>query len=234
VDSCKKAPGGCGRGAPAPDRPTVLIVADVGLYRDGLERTLNQRERIRVIAGGPCQGAIYAVSDKDPDVVLVDMAMTDGLTTIRALAHAAPDAKVVALALLDSDSHVISCAEAGALAYVRRDATIKELEDTIESVARGETPCPPRIAASLFRHLAEMASQRDPSALDNTLTSREIEIAHLLDEGLSNKQIADRLCIALPTVKNHVHSILDKLSLRHRSEVASRMRSQDSCVAGSD
>jgi DNA-binding NarL/FixJ family response regulator len=107
--------------------------------------------------------------------------------------------------------------------YVPRDASADELVRTVRSVARGELPCSPRIAAMLFRELATMDAAVPAPALAS-LTYREREVVALVDRGLSNKEIAAELGIELPTVKNHVHRVLEKLDVRGRSAAAARMR----------
>jgi DNA-binding NarL/FixJ family response regulator len=129
----------------------------------------------------------------------------------------------VALALPEAEADVIACAEAGASGYVPREGTLDDVEAVIESVARGEALCSPRIAATLLRRIAATAAERQPAPSEMRLTSREMEIIDLIDEGLSNKEIAQRLCIAVPTVKNHVHSILDKLHVHRRAEAVARL-----------
>jgi DNA-binding NarL/FixJ family response regulator len=92
---------------------------------------------------------------------------------------------------------------------------------------KGEAVCPPRIAAGLFRRVAALSSaSSDQASLQSEarLTAREAEVLALIDDGLSNKQISRRLYIEVPTVKNHVHSILDKLGARSRGEAAARVR----------
>jgi two-component system, NarL family, nitrate/nitrite response regulator NarL len=158
-----------------------------------------------------------------PDVVLLDGAGEDGVEAIEALVAAIPEVRVVALGVSESERDIIACAEAGVAGLVSRDASLPDLVATIERVEAGETLCSPRIAAILLRRLAALAAQRndDPAA---QLTVREQEILGLIDEGLSNKQIARRLYIELPTVKNHVHNILEKLHVHRRYEAAARMR----------
>jgi len=121
---------------------------------------------------------------------------------------------------------VIACAEAGVSGYVTREASLDELTGVVESVARGESPCSPRISALLLRRVAETAGRRTETDAARRLTRREAEIVGLIDEGLSNKQIAGRLSIELATVKNHVHSILEKLQVERRAEAAARVRSR--------
>ena len=104
------------------------------------------------------------------------------------------------------------------------DASVAELVAAIESVARGESLCTPSVAAALMRRLASLARSWADADPIEPLTRREREILELIDEGLSNKQIAQRLRIELPTVKNHVHHILGKLGVHRRAEAAALAR----------
>jgi two-component system nitrate/nitrite response regulator NarL len=150
--------------------------------------------------------------------------MPDSVLAVRSLAAAAPAVKVVAVAVPDSERDVIACVEAGVAGYVTREASVEELVQATLDATRGELHLPPRMAARLVRHVAELATDRPgPEA---RLTSRELEIVDLIDDGLSNKQIAQRLCIEVPTVKNHVHNILEKLQVDRRSEAAARVRAR--------
>jgi two-component system nitrate/nitrite response regulator NarL len=204
---------------------SVLIVVDIPLYREGLARALAQGSRVSVVStAANAQEAINRIAETQPDVVLLDVAATDGLVALRSIVEATPEAKVVALALPETEADVIAYAEAGAWGYVPRDGTLADLRAVIESVARGEVVCSPRIAAGLLRRIADLAAEREPPPPELRLTSREIEIVELIGQGLSNKEIAQRLSIALPTVKNHVHSILDKLHVHRRTEAAARLR----------
>jgi DNA-binding NarL/FixJ family response regulator len=82
------------------------------------------------------------------------------------------------------------------------------------------------MAASLFQRIATLALERSPQSIESRLTARELEILDLIDQGLSNKEIARRLTIELSTVKNHVHNILEKLNVSRRSEAAARARAE--------
>jgi DNA-binding NarL/FixJ family response regulator len=118
---------------------------------------------------------------------------------------------------------------------VSREGSLEDLISALDSVSRGELLCPPRIAAGLRRRVAALAAARAPVGPRGHLTRREAEVAGLIDAGLSNKQIAQRLCIEVPTVKNHVHNILEKLQVHRRGEAAAMLR-HDAIVApqGSD
>lgn len=94
----------------------------------------------------------------------------------------------------------------------------------VESVPRGETLCSPGIAATLFHRVAALARELQLEPIEGRLTARELDVRRLIEEGLANKEIATALSIELPTVKNHVHRILEKLNVRHRTEAAARAR----------
>jgi DNA-binding NarL/FixJ family response regulator len=204
---------------------SVLVVADVRLYREGLVQALGHRDGLEVVGAAVSDDAPSAeLADLNPDVVLVDVGACDGLETVQSVVECVPDAKVVALALPESENDVIACAEAGASGYVPREGTIADVESVIQSVARGEARFPPKMTAGLLRRLADLAAGRESVADGVHLTSRETEIVELIDQGLSNKEIAQRLSIAVSTVKNHVHNILDKLHVERRSEAVARLK----------
>jgi DNA-binding NarL/FixJ family response regulator len=150
--------------------------------------------------------------------------MTDGPEAVGLVTRALPDLKVVALAVQDAERDVVRCVEAGACGFVTRDASVDDLVAAVESAACGEAICSPRIAGSLVRRLATLAAQNQPTPAWFRLTRRELEIVRLMGDGLSNKEIASRLQIELPTVKNHVHNVFEKLDVHRRSEVVVRLR----------
>ena len=138
----------------------VLVVAEIPLYGDGIVRALGHGGRVHVLGTATSsQEALSRVRDLQPEVVLVDVAMDDGFDTVRAIDETTPEAKVVALALSDTEADVIACAEAGARGYVPRDGSLDDLEAVVEGVARGEILCSPRIAASLLRRVGTLAAE---------------------------------------------------------------------------
>jgi DNA-binding NarL/FixJ family response regulator len=205
----------------------VLIAGDICLYREGLARVLGQRPGIEVVAtASRREQTVDLARQHRPDVVLLDLAMPECGATVRGLTAAAPDARVVALAVADCERDVVVCAEAGFSGYVPREGSVEDLIGAIDGLKRGELRCSPRIAGTLFRRLAHLASaaSRDARA-EHALTSREREVLRLLARGLSNKEIAGQLFIGVSTVKNHIHSILEKLQVHRRGEAAARVRS---------
>lgn len=206
---------------------SVLIVAEIRLYREGLADMLRAEPGIELVgvAAGVDQ-AVRALHEQRPDVVLLDVAVSENAWLVRALVAAVPGTRVVALAVPEVEQDVLACAEAGVAGYVTREGSIEDVVAAVQAVARGEVLCSPRMAASLFQRVATLALERSPASIETRLTGRELEILDLIDQGLSNKEIARRLTIELSTVKNHVHNILDKLNVSRRAEAAARARAE--------
>jgi two-component system nitrate/nitrite response regulator NarL len=202
----------------------VFIAAHVRLYREGLAEILAREEGMDVVGTAGERGEIRAqVRALQPDVVLLDPALPESMEAVRELADAS-HRKVVALASLETEPAVIACAEAGVSGYVTRNDSLADLVATIRSVARGDLLCSPRMAGTLLRRVTALAAERSHASAEGRLTSRELQILRLIDEGFANKQIAIRLGIELPTVKNHVHNILEKLGVARRGEAVARLR----------
>jgi two-component system, NarL family, nitrate/nitrite response regulator NarL len=203
----------------------VFVVAGVLIHREALGRLLDGKRSLGVIGTGPDADA-FAGSPADawPDVVLVDTATVDCPAAIQAVRRVVPGTKVLALGVPESLDELLAYAEAGVSSYVTREQSPDELVAAIESAARGEALCSPRVAAALLERIAALASERGPAAAAVPLTAREQEIIALIDLGLSNKQIARELYIELATVKNHVHHILAKLKVTRRADAAARWR----------
>jgi DNA-binding NarL/FixJ family response regulator len=203
----------------------LLVVTDVRLFREGLAQVLDAEEGLRIT--GTAASRLEALGQLEAavaDIVLVDMAMAESVDTVCAIVARAPDVKVIALAVPEVDQHIIACAEAGAVAYVPRDGSLRDLIDAIHGVVRGEAQSSPRIVGSLLRRLAALAAERSGGRAGVPLTARELQIVRLLGEGATNKDLANALNIGLATVKNHVHHILAKLHVKRRGEAAASYR----------
>ena len=203
----------------------LVILGEVGLYREALAGSLGRDERFDVVAVvASVERALEILGCVEADAVLVDTRMTEGTDALRALGVAAPQVKLVALSVPEVEAEVIAVAEAGASAYVTPDATMEDLAGVVQSLERDEVLCSAGMAAGLFRRVATLARERGADPIDEKLTARELEVLGLIEEGRSNKEIATSLSIEVPTVKNHVHRILGKLHVQRRSEAAARVR----------
>jgi two-component system, NarL family, nitrate/nitrite response regulator NarL len=207
-------------------RHRVAVVVEVALYREGLTIVLGGDPRFDVVASVPTvESAAPIVRRARPDMILLD-AGGPLRSAVRTLTRAAPGARVVALGIPEAESEVVACAEAQVAAIVTTDTSIDRLLATLERVARNETLYSPRVAAMLLRRVGAMGNGHALAEGCEPLTLREREIVELINDGLSNKEIAQHLCIELSTVKNHVHHVLEKLQVRRRGEAAAWLRAR--------
>lgn len=198
----------------------VLVVTPIRLYRDGVAdalRRLTDVEDVATAATGPA--AVVEARRSECDVALLDMMLKDSTLTIEALLTTRPVLKVVALGVPEDGPEVVACAEAGISGYVSREATLAEVGEGLRGALRGEPPISGRVAAGLMRHIALQARARGAHDLPAHLTQRERQVLTLLEEGLTNRQIARALDLQLSTVKNHVHQVLAKYGVAGRGDV---------------
>jgi two-component system NarL family response regulator len=204
----------------------VFIADDNRLLREGLAAMLIEIEDIHVV-GMASSGmqALEHIKKLVPDIALVDIGMPDkdGLDVTQALHTDLPEVKVIILGMPDLTDEIMTCIEAGAAGYVLKEASFEYLVESIRLVQQGESFCSPRMAASLFSRVAELVRERIPESAVK-LTPREVEVVNKIADGLSNKEIADKLFIEEQTVKNHIHNILDKLQLHNRLEAVQYAR----------
>jgi DNA-binding NarL/FixJ family response regulator len=213
-------------------RTGVYIVADVRLYREGLAGSLSTCSRLLVLGTSANRtDARQQVPRLRPDVVLVDVAARESLELIRDLRAEAEDCRILAFAVEEIAADIIECAEAGAAGYVTADASIDDLVTAIERIAQAELVCSPRIAAQLFGRMSERVERS--SVEPKSLTGRERQVLECIRQGKSNKEIAQALNIAEPTVKNHVHTLLDKLHVTTRGQAAALTVTASSRLRGS-
>ena len=204
---------------------SVFVIAPVRLYREGIADALERAGHTVVGQATDVSDALGLLPDMPPAVALLDTEGADGRAAVRALRRRAPRMRIVVLAISGTAKDVIAWAEAGIAGYVTCHDSLDDLIETVAAAARGEAHCAPRVNGALLEHVHQLAAGRVASGAAAALTVREREIAECLCDGLSNKQIAAKLHIALPTVKNHVHSVLGKLEVSHRTEAARALTS---------
>jgi DNA-binding NarL/FixJ family response regulator len=199
----------------------LLVVHDDQLHRECLVRALASDPRyVAVDSPGDPAEVVCRIESFMPHVLLIDRGMPGDAAVQLAsrVITAFPAVKVLMLGLTECPEAVWECAEAGCAGYVLRHETFDQLAVRIEQSLRGETVCSPQVACTLFSRLAELARRRDGDGetAGALLTARELQILELIAAGLSNKEIASRLCLSLHTVKNHVHNLLEKLAVPGR------------------
>jgi two-component system nitrate/nitrite response regulator NarL len=218
----------CSRPKPALLRNIrVIIASSIHLLRESLAATLRDRDRVIVadVVDLSPQG-IAKIANAEPDIVLIDLSQTDLVSTARLIKAASPGGKLVAFGLDEKDGPVFACAAAGFSGYVPRESGSEELHRALLDTAEGRMHCAPHIVAAMFNQLASLLRESHPKQPLPCLSSREREILALVEQGRSNKEIARELAISSSTVKNHIHSILQKLQVSRRAEAAARLRAR--------
>ena len=203
----------------------VLLVDDQELVRVGFRMILDAHEDIEVVGEARNgQEALDAAAKLHPDVVVMDVRMPvmDGVEATRRLVRdAASPPRVLMLTTFDGDEHIIEALRAGASGFVLKDVRPAALAEAIRVVAAGDALLGP----SVTRRLLERFAARLPGPSETIserlrdLTEREREVLVLVGRGHGNREIADRLSLAEPTVKTHVSHLLGKLDLRDRAQL---------------
>src|SRR5262245_27028152 len=166
---------------------TVVVAVAVRLYREGLATTLNAQDHLRILdAAGTFLDARAAICDRQPDVVIVDVGLDDAMDLMRAVRTESAKSRVLAFAVREEITAILSYAEAGADGFVTASSSVAELVEAIERTAAGELLCSPRIAAQLLRRAAHQTAP-SPETAGPFLTNREQQVFSLLKQGRSNK-----------------------------------------------
>jgi len=200
----------------------VFVASDVRVYREAIARLISTEDSLKLVgAAATAESASRLRGGARPNVVLVDAIQRADLVLAREISSAAGDAYVVALVAPERED-LLGWAGAGVSGLLSWEASQEELVEGLRRAARGGSPCSPDVAEALLRRVRE--NPRGDFAFAHSLTERETQVAELVADGLSNKAIASRLSIELATVKNHVHSILEKLRVHSRGEAAAKLR----------
>ena len=209
----------------------VLIVSDVRVVQEGLHSVLSKRDDVDVVSTVDTLHARNQNTRLHPDVILFDAARQDSVELLKDLVASAPHTRVVAFGVKDTDEDILALAAAGSAGYICNGAASSDVVKVLERVMCDELLCSPRASASLYRRVAMLSQAGNDCASAGNghipmvpLSPRELQIAHLVDSGLTNKQIGRELGIEAATVKNHVHNMCEKLDVHRRGEVAARVR----------
>lgn len=213
-------------------RISVLLIEDNRLVREGLAALLAGQADLRVVAAAEtAQIGLDQIRETKPDVVLVDAALGNGDShrLVRDIRKKNPEGRVIVMDLLPVQEDVIEFVRAGANGFIVKDATIDDFVKTIRAVSKGADVVPQSLTGTLLSHIADQAMNRKGAAVLQAvrMTKRERQITDLIAEGMSNKEIAQRLNIAVYTVKSHVHNILEKLALHTRLQIAAHAHKED-------
>ena len=210
----------------------ILLIEDNRILREGIAAMLNKQRDITVAAASDGRGnALTKARAAKPHVVLMDLGLDsqNSLDVVVSLKKEFPSFKIIGMGLAPTQSDILEFVQAGANGFILKNAAMEDVIKTIRTVAGGETVLPTVMTGSLFSQVTEHALLRGRKDLkrDIRMTGREKEIIALIVEGMSNKQIAEKLNIATFTVKSHVHNILDKLALQSRLQIAAHSRDEN-------
>ena len=206
----------------------ILLVIEVRLIANIFAEVLEEEPDFMIVGRSEnVEGALKIIQDQQVDVALVSVGLP-GLGAVeltRAIVESALNTKVLALGLADDTDDVLKYIEAGAAGYILKDSSLLDLIEIMRSTQRGEAQVSARMAGAMMERLsslAKMFSTTETNFTDDVrLTPREREVLQYIGQGCTNQEIASHLLVEIGTVKNHVHSILEKLHVSNRDEAAS-------------
>jgi DNA-binding NarL/FixJ family response regulator len=198
----------------------LMIVDDQALFRDGLKTVLDLEPDLTVIATAATGKEALALlkSATLPDVILLDIRMTelDGVATVKLIKQDYPDIKVIVLTTFNDAEYVMEALANGANGYLLKDTEIEQLVEAIHDALKEKMVLPPLVAAQLAQGLHNIAPKKNQAVMAD-LSEREKEIATMLAQGFSNKQIAMALFISEGTTRNYISTIYSKIGVNDRA-----------------
>ncbi len=203
----------------------ILIADDHAVVREGTRQILAQEPDLEVVAeAADGEEAIRLAGEYRPDVAIVDIAMPkcDGIEATRKIKGLYPGIAVLILSAYDDDQFVFSLLEAVASGYLLKSIRGRELIDAVRAVYAGESVLHPSIARKVLNRFVPTPDKAAAQKPVEVLSDREIEVLKLATRGLSNQEIAEKLCLSLRTVQAHLGHIFNKLEVSSRTEAVVR------------
>lgn len=203
----------------------LLLIEDNRLLRDGIFAVLKPHKDIKIIAAsGDGKNTILKIKKLKPNVVLLDLGLRsqNSLHVVEIVKKDFPEAKVIIMDLAPVQADILQYVKAGANGFILKYASLNDFLITIRAVAQGSTVLPPMLVDSLFSQIVENAVRDGKTKIKDAvkMTKREREVVGLLGEGMSNKEIGQKMHVSTYTVKSHIHNIMEKLALHTRLEIA--------------
>jgi DNA-binding NarL/FixJ family response regulator len=203
----------------------LLLIEDNRLLRDGIHSILKAHKDINIIAAsGNGKNTFIKIKKLKPNVILLDLGLRsqNSLHVVGIVKKDFPEAKIIIMDLAPVQADILQYVKAGANGFILKDASLKDFLITIRTVAGGSTVLPPLLVDSLFSQIVDYAVKEGKTKIKKAvrMTIREREVIGLLSEGLTNKEIAQKIGLSAYTVKSHIHNIMEKLALHTRLEIA--------------
>lgn len=205
---------------------SILVIEDNRLLREGLTAMIGKQHDLKVAAAcGDCTKALHSIRELKPNLVILDLGLRNqnSLQLVKVLKKDYPKTKVIVMDLVPLQEDVLEFVQAGVSGFLLKDATISDFLKTIRSVASGAKILPPNLTESLFSQIVDKAvTESNPAKIIESvrMTKRERQVIDLVADGLTNKEIAQKLHLSTYTVKSHIHNILEKLALHTRVQIA--------------
>jgi len=199
----------------------VLLVEDHIVVREGIRELIQGEDDMEVVGeAGDGAEAIELVSQVEPDVVLMDIAMPklNGIEATRRIKESHPSVSILILTAYDSEEFIFALVEAGAAGYLLKNVQGREVLNSIRAVYDGESVLHPAIADKIFSRLKSDGAKPARPERKTILSQRELEVLKLSMEGLSNKEVARELSLGIRTVQTHWRNIFNKLGVSSRTE----------------
>ena len=190
------------------------------MFRDGVKSVLCDEENIDVIGEvGNGNDLFDLLKTKTPDLIITDISMPDisGIEVAKHVSENYPDIKILILSMHSNEEFISKALNVGANGYLPKDTNMTELLEAINTIYKGENYFNKEISNTILKSLINKS--KEESSSNKTLTKREKEIIKLVVEGLTNKEIADKLCISIRTVDSHKNNIMQKLNLKSSVEL---------------
>jgi DNA-binding NarL/FixJ family response regulator len=204
----------------------IIVIEDNRLLRDGITSMINEQADLKVIATiSDREDSIAKILSLRPDIVLIDLGLRsqNSLEVVKSIKESSPDIKSIVMDLLPVENDILDFVRAGASGFILKNAVVSEFLKTIRTVASGEKVLPPHMTESLFTQIIERAVNGTPDIdlkFAVRMTQREKQVIELIADGLTNKEIGQKLHLSPYTVKSHVHNILEKMALHTRVQIA--------------
>jgi DNA-binding NarL/FixJ family response regulator len=203
----------------------LLLIEDNRLLRDGIFSILKAYKDIVIIAAsGDGKNSLAKIQQLKPNIVLLDLGLRsqNSLHVVEIVKKEFPQAKIIVMDLAPVQADILQYVKAGANGFILKDASLNDFLITIRTVAEGSTVLPPLLVDSLFSQIVDHAVREGKSGLKDAIqmTTREREVIQFLGEGMSNREIGQKIRISTYTVKSHIHNIMEKLALHTRLEIA--------------
>lgn len=203
------------------EKITILLADDHAVLREGMRRLLEQHKDMVVLAeAADGEQAVKLVAEVSPNVVLMDIVMPglNGVEATKLIKKQNPGTAVLILTAYEDERYILGLLEAGVAGYLLKSSTGEEIVKAIRAVHAGESVLHPSAMAKLLARAARSFTELTPQAGKSELTEREMSVLQLAARGMSNKEIAQQLNLAMPTIKAHLVNIFNKMGVASRTE----------------